>query len=433
MRKRKLAMGAAISAATLSAAIVMLGPAGSASVACGLAPVGSGGPDSTIGLGTALAAVDGEVLALFDGEERSTVRRADSLGGVPRHVASQPGTGMAYVADRAGPDAVVAVTPSRAIEVPVDGEATHPSWGPAGELAWSVDLARLDIRSPDGSIRTLPPPPGTLSVFSPLFDDLGALVAVAQEPVEGADTHDETLNNLWRSDPVTGSWDRLTSFEAGDTDWMAIRTPVLDGDGSILFVRVAGDATGADPAGFELWRLRGHSAAKVRDLPGEMYLAGRVDGGLVWNVEVAGTWHLVRETDAGITDLGCGAVMVDPLDVPDPDVPAVDVSEAPVGGSSESESSEEVPTEVAEDARMAVVVGDFPTRAEALAVAATIEIPGAEVVDHAASPGAVAPDVYAVASVVPAGVDPMEWLDLLRARHPQYEERSWIVSLAGGE
>jgi predicted dinucleotide-binding enzyme len=66
-------------------------------------------------------------------------------------------------------------------------------------------------------------------------------------------------------------------------------------------------------------------------------------------------------------------------------------------------------------------------------VAARLALPGGEVVDHGSAPIAVAPGSFAVVSRIPVDVDPEAWLDLLRVRQPEHAERSWIVTLAGGE
>ena len=76
-----------------------------------------------------------------------------------------------------------------------------------------------------------------------------------------------------------------------------------------------------------------------------------------------------------------------------------------------------------------MLVGDFPTQGEASAVAAELDF---QVVDHAAAPGAVAPEAWAVVELLAPDADPEAALAGFRADHPEYAERSYIVSLAGG-
>ena len=106
--------------------------------------------------------------------------------------------------------------------------------------------------------------------------------------------------------------------------WVAIRTPIVRDDGSVEFVLVRGLATATRMPAFELWRMpAGGVASKVRDLPREMYLAGTQDGRRIWNLydQSSGEWRLYAEASATtLVDLGCGAALVDPRSVPDPDM-----------------------------------------------------------------------------------------------------------------
>ena len=57
-------------------------------------------------------------------------------------------------------------------------------------------------------------------------------------------------------------------------------------------------------------------------LDGERYLAGyATDGARLWNVpdRATETWLIQLDTPGGPQTVGCGAVAVDPMDVPDPD------------------------------------------------------------------------------------------------------------------
>jgi hypothetical protein len=167
---------------------------------------------------------------------------------------------------------------------------------------------------------------------------------------------------------------------------------------------------------------------KVRDLPGEMYLAGAHGGRRVWNVfdQAAGDWRLLKEMpDGSMTDLGCGRVMVDPLAEPDPD------REPPPGTEVALGSDEPVDGSVAETA---ILVGDFSSREAAeVAFERILSAYGREapvsIVDDQLAPGAVAPGLFAVVLRLEADADPQAALDDLRSRLPEYAGWSWMVSI----
>jgi hypothetical protein len=396
-----------------------------------LGSVGLASASSGAARGTGLAAVDGgrTLFTVSASGDRMKIRDGGS-NGLLRHAASRPGIGTAYVNDLAGPDVLVAMRPKGVTRIEGSGELSHPAWSPAGMLAWSVDMAMLEVWSPDTGRRGLVPPPrGGSAVFSPVFTGARQLVAVVQEPAAG--THDDGLNNLWRFDLADKRWTRLTRFTAEGDRWAVVRTPVVAPDGFVLFVRVHGRASATKLPSFELWALRHGVASKVRDLPREMFVAGFLDGRLVWNVFDAstGTWRLVPDGPGGPEDLGCGAVSVDPRTELDPDLlGGLDAVHAHATG---GEASDVDPG--SSGAGLAVLLGDFSSEGEAEDMAAQLSVLGAVVVDHAAAPTAVRPGAWAVIWPLPAAAHPDEALDGLRALHPELADRMWVVALGDGD
>jgi hypothetical protein len=239
---------------------------------------------------------------------------------------------------------------------------------------------------------------------------------VVEEAVRGV-PDDTGLDNLYRVNPGTGRWRRLTDFEGGSDRWSAIRTPVVGRDDAVWFIRVTGRASATDRPIFELWRLGGSGARRVRRLPGEAYLAGTLGGRLLWNVYRPEAWRLVLGRPDGGRILGCGAAMTDPRPASDPDLAA----SAPMSAGSGDPAEEPA----ARDGTMGIVVGDFDTREEAEAVAELFGGTG-RVIGHGGSPAAVGPDRFAAAIPLEAGTDAVESLDEFRALFPEYENRSWI-------
>jgi hypothetical protein len=256
-------------------------------------------------------------------------------------------------------------------------------------------------------------------VFSPIFLGSGRLAAVVDEAAGRA--HGTGLDNLFRVNAATGRWERLTAFRADADRWSAIRTPVVGRDGTVWFVRVTGRASATRRPAFELWRLDGGGLARVRSLPGEAYLAGAVDGKLLWNVydREASAWRLLLGSPGRAELLGCGAAMVEPRSVADPDL----APSAP--GILEDEGSA-VPAP--EDGALGIVVGDFDTR-EAAEVVVERMGASARAVGHGGAPAAVGPDRFAAAVPLQADVDVVEALDEFRVDHPEYADRSWIAVL----
>ncbi len=371
--------------------------------------------------GEGIPAVWGDRVVWVGDHGPLALRELQGAAGVMlRHAAAAPDRGLAYVEDGNGDDAVVVASDTGVRRLAIDGEVTHPAWSPDGALAYVVDMTRIEIRLPDGSIRTYTRPAGTRGVFSPVFAGEGSIVAVVEEPASGQ--HDDTLDNLYGLDLADGTWSRRTVFQVSEDRWSTIRTPVLQDDGGILFVRAEGRSSATSGPSFSLWRM-GEAVEKVRDLPAEGYLAAAGGDSLVWNLFAGGEWHLYRETAGGLRDLGCGAVMVDPRTQPDPDKapddeapPANSVGEGVTGGAM----------------RMAIGVGDFATSTEAEAFAEGLAILGAVVIDHGTAPFAVAPGAHGVAVPLAEGADLMASLETFRERFPAYAQRSWIVTLAHG-
>lgn len=337
--------------------------------------------------------------------------------GLLRHLAVREGTGTAYVDDHAGGDRLVVVTPRGTTELSSEDEITHPSWSSEGDLAWSADLGSLRVLS-GGEVSTIKRPMATRAVFSPTFTAPDELVVVGQETVPGAPGYeDDQLNNLWSFDRATGDWTKTTHFEADSDRWSIIRTPVVADDGSLMFVRVTGRASATRAPHFQLWRSVEGRASKVRDLPDAMFLAGTRGGRLMWNVfsDRCGDWELLVESDSGMTSIGCGAVLVDPVNIKDPDL-MVDDEEAP----------EAKPDGEALD--MGVVVGDFSTKSEAMEVAEKLG-PGAKVITNEDAPLAVKPDAFAVATPIASGAPTDEALDAVRSKVPALRQRVFIAPL----
>lgn len=385
-------------------------------------------PSSGPAGGRGLAVLDGSRLIMLSENGGRTASVAPTRGGIPRHIASGPGVGTAYVNDLRGPDVVMVLRRSGVTTIEGRGELTHPAWSSTGDLAWSVNLSALELWSPGRRApRTVRPPRAASAVFSPVFIAPGDLVAIVGEPV--GDVHDDALDNLWRYDIGRRTWSRLTRFRADADRWSVLRTPLVLHEGTVLFVRVRGRATATEHPSFALWRFEEGRAAKVRDLPGEMYLAGSLGGRLVWNVPDAATgeWRLVAEGPVGRMDLGCGAVAVDPIGEPDPDLLEPEDPGSAGGGSVG-------PTAPGDPGKgLALVIGDFASESDALALQTGLRITEAVAVDHSAAPAAVRPGAWAVAVPIPDDTRPEEALERFRARHPDLADLIWIVPFAPRE
>ena len=86
----------------------------------------------------------------------------------------------------------------------------------------------------------------------------------------------------------------------------------------------------------------------------------------------------------------------------------------------------------ASEGEVAVIVGDFPTAAEAEAVAREIrrDYPGSvvDVVDSDDAPLAIRPGVFGALLHLPDEADPSAALAAFRAMLPAYTSNSWIVT-----
>src|SRR5688572_18567206 len=326
-RTQRIALISPLIVALLGGAVFGLVRAGSSAFGCGAEPVvGVAGIDSAVAEGRGIAAVAGDQIVMLEGAGNRSVYSLANVGnGVIRHVASALGVGSAYVNDKKGPDTLFAVSTQGVSEISASGEVTHPALSASGDIAWAEDFHGLKLSSPiRQSAKTIARPQGSTAVFSPIFTGPNELIAVIQEPVVGYTGEDDSLNNLFRYDISSDTWSRLTAFQATAENWSVLRTPVLARDGRVFFVRLRGVASETRPPSFELWSLRGETVSKVRDLPKEMFLAGINDQGLLWNIYDGREWRLFLESETGLLDLGCGAVMVDPRAQPDPDIPKED-------------------------------------------------------------------------------------------------------------
>lgn len=433
-RRQRIAIISPLPAALVAAALFGFGGAGSSVAGCGdEQTVGTAGVRSIVAEGRGTAAVLGNKLVMLDGGGNRSVYTPPSAGeGVLRHVVSALGGGTAYVSDHQGPDTLISIRPDGVSEIRTSGEAAHPTVSSTGSLVWAEDFKVLRLAPFDGgSITSIPRPRESSAVFMPLFINPNALLAVVQERVDGDRGEDDSLNNLYRYDLKSATWQRLTAFEGTFEDWSVLRTPVLAPDGTVFFVRLRGTASQTVPPSFELWALRtDDSVSKVRDLPKEMYLAGVGTDGLLWNISDNTEWRLFEETSTGLKDLGCGAVMVDPRSRPDPDVPMEDPALNRRSSFERRAAAGETPSSV--DAEMAILVGDFSSRQGAEAVAGNLRVPGLQIVNHDLAPFAIAPGKWGVAKRLGADVDLALAVAEFQRSFPRYADRAWIVSLSGG-
>jgi hypothetical protein len=202
-----------------------------------------------------------------------------------------------------------------------------------------------------------------------------------------------------------------------------------------------------------LWELSGRAVRKLRDLTGERYLAGTLDGRRVWNVfdSTLGDWRLTAETASGPIDLGCGRTMVDPRAEPDPDRGPIAPSPASTPAPTASTTPTDSPTATATPAATTtaspsptiapivgptegILVGDLGSPEAADAVAAAIEAAyggrtDVEVVDNASAPWLIQPGAWAAVMRLSPDQDPVaSWLSF-RDRLPQFAGMCWVVAL----
>ena len=162
-------------------------------------------------------------------------------------------------------------------------------------------------------------------------------------------------------------------------------------------------------------------------LPGEMYLAGFDGYARLWNLRegATGAWLIRRErADGSLEDAGCGAVMVDPLDRPDPDVRsgARRAATLPLDATTLPDSS----------AGDEILVGDFSSVAAADDASTSIRAAFGStpsIVDSRTQPTVVRPGVWAVLVPITPGADAEAELARFRATVPAFAGWSWIVSV----
>jgi hypothetical protein len=374
--------------------------------------------------GSAVAAADGSALAVLQGGQVDRVAAPDHGAGVLRHVSVTAGIGATYVRDRDGDDVVVVETRGGVHRFHAGGEALNPSLSPAGDLVWGEGGGLRIVAAGSDAVRRIHGPLHHGIAFSPVFRDDGTIVVGVVSPSTDAAPEDESLSNLWRYDAPSGGWRRLTDFSAGGDRWTVVRTPFVAPDGSVEFVRVHGRASQDRAPAYELWRLRGSSATKLRSLPGEMYLAGFDGSARLWNLREGstGAWAIDREeADGSLRQVGCGAVAVDPLDRPDPDRRS----------STRSARQQTATTPTTAPGVDQILVGDFSSANVADQTAARIQSAtgsSATVVDSTQAPAVLRPGVWAV--VVPiASDDPEGELSRFRQALPDLADWSWIVSI----
>jgi hypothetical protein len=361
-------------------------------------------------------------------EEARRALAASTGRGTIKHAAVRPGIGTAYVIDRAGADVVAAITREGVDLLPQAAEASHPTWSASGRLTWSIG-STIMVRDPaTGEIHELPAPVQGATVFAPVFLSDHRVAAIVSAPPNDRVPEGERLNDLWATDVAGTRWRRLTNFRARGDHWVAIRTPIARA-GGIDFVRVSARGSSTEAPRFELWRYEHGAASRVRRLAGERYLAGRLRGRLVWNrPDPLYGRHLLQIERAGaMRTIGCGAVLIDPIDVFDPDrrgggsyVPLrVD---RPDPGAVSKAGAEEI----------SVIVGDFQTAAEAGAVAAVIRraYPASlvDVVGNDDAPLAIRPGVFGALLHLPHDADSSAAIAAFRAALPVYASNSWIVT-----
>jgi hypothetical protein len=376
-------------------------------------------------IGSTVAAADGDAIAIVRGGQVTRVTPSDRGAGVLRHVSSRAGVGTTYVRDRRGGDVVVADTPTGVRRFRAHGEALNPSLSATGRLVWAQGGGLRIAGAGSKAVRRIAGPFRNGMAFSPSFNDDGTILAAIASPAIDAVPEDEYVSDLWRYDGGSDRWTQLTRFRGGADRWSVVRTPFHTSDGSVEFVRVHGRASLDRSPDFELWRLRGSTATRLRSLPGEMYLAGFDGSARFWNLRdgATGSWKIDREqADGSLLQVGCGAVAVDPLDRPDPDRRS---SGRTVG------AAEQGTTETHASGLDEILVGDFSSSDTANQAAARIQsVIGspATVVDATQAPAVLRPGVWAV--IVPiTSEDPEADLARFRQAFPDLADWSWVVSI----
>ncbi len=381
--------------------------------------------------------------------------RLDQGSGVVRHVAvaGDGRSGVAYVRHGRSRDAVVVVGPAGVRTIREHGEVLHPAWSSRGDLVWSTRQAIRMLDANSGTITTVAPPRRGASVYSPVFATSRRLVVSAAPATKRWTADGDGANDLWSYDRASKRWHRLTRFKADGARWTAVRTPVRVAPGLVEFVRIRGDASRTVAPRFELWQLEHGHASRVRVLPGERYLAGLdASGRRLWNVPDAPMARMdlaVEGKTGGLITIGCGAILADPIDVPDPSRSAaggaalaregwldLDDHEHDDGtddGTDDDEEESEVDDEEYPLVPLSIVVGDFARLSQARAAAAAIEVaygPNApvEVVDGDEMFMLIERGYYGAVLRLPDDADPIEAIEAFRSRLSTYEGSSWVVT-----
>jgi len=400
------------------------------SAACATVPSFARGVAPGLASGDAMWAVAGGRLTSISAG-RSVRPPEVSAGDVVKHVASSAGEGTAYVIDHVGADDVVVVTSRGTRRLRERTEVSHPAWSPNGDLAWATGSGVAVLDAETDRIRRMRSPIAGATVFSPVFLSGARLAAVVSAPPNDRVPEGERLANLWATRVGDDHWHRVTGFEAGRDRWATVRTPIVH-HGIVYFVKVTGRGSAAGTPRFELWRLDRGRARLVARLPEERYLAGSIGSRLVWNVPdpATGAQSLaVEDADGRLGTIGCGAVMVEPVDAVDPDRLANGAGRVPQRGhwpeleaASHDDGAEEI----------AVIVGDFETAEQAATVAVTIRAayPGSQVdvVDSSVAPLAIRPGVFGAMLHLAADADATEAIAEFRASLPEFGSNSWIVT-----
>ena len=349
--------------------------------------------------------------------------------GTVRHVVNRPGVGTAFVVDRLGSDRLSVTIHGVAKTAPTEGEVTNPAISESGMVAWAEDQTSVKVWNPrTDELSTLNRPASTSAVFSPTFVSNRKLAAVGQQPVSGVPGEDDGVNNLFEIGLDEGAWRPLTFFVGTSRDWTALRTPVTTSNGEVLFVRVHGDSQATTEPVFELWTTSGGGAHRQAELPGEMYLAGLSGDTLMWNAlsKTCDDWGLFEGTPDGLEQIGCGAVLADPLGAVDPDLQneqSADFNAPPSDLNAQPDRGD-----------LAVIVGDFPSREQAAEVEARLSrASGQRVVTHDSLPHVVAPGAWVVVRPVPSGMSADDALNDIRHELPAFAEMSFIVSVGTSE
>jgi hypothetical protein len=350
-------------------------------------------------------------------------------------VVSLPGVGTAFVEDGRGGDTVVLATEYEIVRIPQPAEAVNPALSPEGDLAWSVgsEIRVRDARS--GRIDRLPVPMRGARAFSPVFVGEGVLDVVLSSPSTSAVPEDERLNDVWRVSPQ-GTWRRGTSFEADDDRWTAVRTPVAAPEGGIEFVVIHGRGSATRDPRFVLMHLGRRRPERLRILDREMYLAGFDGRARLWNLPniPALRVELIREGPDGTrVTIGCGATLMDPIDVVDPDRSPADGGPVPPRGGSALEQVDPSTETAASASEVGILVGDFASiRESEVALAAIRAAYGTDapvrLVSSDTAPHALRPGAYGVLFALPAAEDPQTALAAFRTRLPAYASSSWVVA-----